>query len=138
MKKGSEYLFIGALGGCIYYTFEVVFRGFSHWTMFLLGGIGLLFCTLQGQWCHWEDPLWRQVLRCTFFVIACEFITGIIVNKMLGWAIWDYTNQPFQFMGQICLPFTIIFSGLCTLGILLGGFLGYKLYREEKPKYHVL
>ena len=38
MKKMSEYLFLWAVGGCLYYTFEIVFRGFSHWTMFVLGG----------------------------------------------------------------------------------------------------
>ena len=47
MKKLSEYLLIWAVGGCIYYTFEIVFRGFSHWTMFVLGGLCLVFCTAQ-------------------------------------------------------------------------------------------
>ena len=48
MKKLSEYLFLWAVGGCLYYTFEIVFRGFSHWTMFVLGGLCLVFCTAQG------------------------------------------------------------------------------------------
>ena len=46
MKKLSEYLFLGTLGGALYYGFEIIFRGFSHWTMFLLGGLCLVFyCT---------------------------------------------------------------------------------------------
>ena len=49
MRKISEYAFLWGLGGCLYYSFELIFRGFSHWTMFLLGGISLLFCTIQGQ-----------------------------------------------------------------------------------------
>ena len=56
----------------------------------------------------------------------------------MGWAVWDYSDQPFQLFGQICLPFTIIFSGLCALGIFLSGYLLYWIYGEEKPKYHVL
>ena len=123
MKKLSEYLFLWTLGGTLYYTFEMIFRGFSHWSMFLLGGFCLLFFGVQGMAVKWSDPLWMQVLRCTIFVTAGEFITGIIVNKWLGWAVWDYSDQPFQLFGQICLPFTIIFSGLCALGIFLSGYL---------------
>lgn len=138
MKKLSEYLFLWTLGGTLYYTFEMIFRGFSHWSMFLLGGFCLLFFGVQGMAVKWSDPLWMQVLRCTIFVTAGEFITGIIVNKWLGWSVWDYSDQPFQLFGQICLPFTIIFSGLCALGIFLSGYLLYWIYGEEKPKYHVL
>ena len=31
MKKLSEYLFMGALGGTLYYMIEIIFRGYSHW-----------------------------------------------------------------------------------------------------------
>ena len=91
MKKMSEYLFLWAVGGCLYYTFEIVFRGFSHWTMFVLGGLCLVFCTAQGRAGKWRDPLGIQIIRCMIFVTSCEFITGIIVNKWLNlnvWALW--------------------------------------------------
>ncbi len=138
MKKVSEYLFLWTLGGCIYYIFEIVFRGFSHWSMFVLGGICLVFCAQQGIWTGWREPLWRQVLWCTLFVTACEFITGIIVNKWLKWYVWDYTDQPLQLFGQICVPFMVIFSGLCAVGIFASAYLLYWLYGEAKPKFHVL
>ena len=134
-KRLSEYLFIWALGGSLYYTFELVFRGFSHWSMFVLGGICMVFFTVQGQMLHWQDPLWRQILRGTIFITVMEFITGIIVNKWMHLQVWDYTDQPFQLFGQICLPFALIFSGLCALGILLSGYLLYWLYGEEKPNF---
>lgn len=50
LKKVSEYLFLWALGGTIYYEFEMIFRGFSHWSMFVLGGICLCFIAWQGRW----------------------------------------------------------------------------------------
>lgn len=134
-KRLSEYLFIWALGGSLYYTFELVFRGFSHWSMFVLGGICMVFFAVQGQMLHWKDPMWRQILRGTIFITAMEFITGIIVNKWMHLQVWDYTDQPFQLFGQICLPFALIFSGLCALGILLSGYLLYWLYGEEKPNF---
>lgn len=138
MKRLSEYLFLWALGGSVYYAFELFFRGFSHWTMFVLGGFCMMFFAWQGQSVNWDDPLWLQILRCTVFVTAGEFITGIIVNKWLLLNVWDYSDQPFQLFGQICLPFAIIFSGLCAAGILMSGYLLHFLYREEKPVYHIL
>ena len=63
-KPVDEFLFLLGVGGSVYYGVEVLFRGFSHWSMFLLGGLRLVFCTKQGQWTHWMDPLWKQILRC--------------------------------------------------------------------------
>ena len=110
LKKVSEYLFLWALGGTIYYEFEMIFRGFSHWSMFVLGGICLCFIAWQGKMVHWRDPLWRQTVRCVIFVAAGEFFTGIIVNKWLRLNVWDYSDQPMQLFGQICVPFLIIFT----------------------------
>ncbi len=131
MKKFGEYLFFWATGGALYYSFEVLFRGFSHWSMFVLGGVCFVFFFVQ-------DPLWIQVLRCMVFVTSMEFITGIIVNKWLHYGVWDYSEMPFQLFGQICVPFMLIFSGLSALGICLSGYMGYYLFGEMKPEYHVL
>ena len=137
-KKITEYTFLWTLGGSLYYSFEVIFRGFSHISMFILGGICMVFFALQGELTKWKEALWIQVLRCSIFVTSGEFITGIIVNKWLRLKVWDYTDQPFQLFGQICLPFAIIFSGLSTLGILLSGYFLHWFFQEEKPQFHVL
>lgn len=137
-KRLLEYVFLWFLGGIIYYSFEILFRGFSHWSMFILGGVCMMFFAFQGRATHWNDPMWLQVIRCTVFVTACEFITGLIVNKWFHLGVWDYSDQPFQLFGQICLPFAVIFSALCAVGILLCGYLLHWLFGEEKPKYRVL
>lgn len=138
MRKSSQYLILTSLGGAIYYSFELIFRGFSHWTMYLLGGICFLFMYIQGKIMHWKESMIKMVTRCTIFIASMEFITGIIVNKFFKWNVWDYSDQPLQLFGQICLPFTIIFSGLSTLGIILSGYIGYWFFGEEKPDYHIL
>ena len=138
MKKISKYTFLWTMGGCLYYGFELVFRGFSHWTMFVLGGICFLFIYMQGAVLKWMDSLALQILRCIIFVTAMEFIAGIILNKWLKLGIWSYERMPFHIFGQVCLPFVIIFSGLCALGIILSGYIGYWFYGEEKPHYHIL
>lgn len=138
MRKVSEYIFLWALGGSIYYLLEMGFRGFSHWSMFVVGGLALCFCTYQGEAMHWTEGLWIQLIRSVVFVTALEFITGILVNKYFHLAVWDYSDQPFNLWGQICIPFMILFSGLLLLAIYLGGTLSYTLFDGEKPRFHVL
>ena len=122
MGRTGKYLCLIGIGGSLYYVFEQLFRGFSHWSMFLLGGICFLFIYLQGSKIGWDEPLWKQILRCDIFVVSMEFMTGIVVNCM-----W-----------QICLPFAIIFAGLCAVGIFLSSYLACYLFGEEKPVFHVL
>ena len=138
LRKCANVLILFLFGAISYSLLEIIWRGFTHWSMFVLGGFCLVFCAQQGKWTHWRAPLWKQVGWCVIFVTACEFTTGIIVNKFLHWNVWDYTGLPFQLMGQICLPFAIIFSGLCAVGILLSGWLLHFLYGEEAPHFHVL
>lgn len=59
-EKISEYLFLWGIGGWIYYTLEILFRGFSHWSMFVLGGICMMFFSYQGQQVHWQDDFLLQ------------------------------------------------------------------------------
>ena len=72
MKKISEYSFLWAVGGCLYYGFEILFRGFSHWTMFVLGGICLMFFAMQGRMVRWQDPFWRQIVRCIVWSVGLQ------------------------------------------------------------------
>ena len=121
MGRTGKYLCLIGTGGSLYYVFEQLFRGFSHWSK-----IG------------WDEPLWKQILRCDIFVVSMEFMTGIVVNCMWHMNVWDYTDMPFQILGQICLPFAIIFAGLCAVGIFLSSYLACYLFGEEKPVFHVL
>ena len=131
-------MFLGLFGGTLYYLIEYLYRGFSHWSMFLLGGLCFIYFELQGRETSWDEALWIQVVRCTIFVVACEFITGIIVNKWMNWAVWDYSDQPYQLFGQICLPFATLFSGLSVLGIWLSGNLLHWCFGEKKPNFHIV
>lgn len=130
MKKMSEILFLGGLGGSLYYGIELIYRGFSHWSMFLLGGICMVFIGEQGEHCQWKDSFVMRLTKSTLFVAAGEFLTGIFVNKWMRWNVWDYSNQPFNLMGQICIKFLFFFSILCAGGIKLSELILKKLYKK--------
>ncbi len=135
MQKVGKYTFLGGLGGAIYYSIEILFRGYSHWSMYLLGGLCFLYCGLQSEGRRRELPIWKKVMHCSLFVVTGEFLTGVYVNIIMGWEVWDYTAVPFNIFGQVCLPFAIVFTFLSSLGIILGSYLNYWLYDGEKPSF---
>ena len=128
-----KYLLFFHIGGCLYYYIEILYRGWSHWSMYVLGGICFLFITLQRKHPFLSQSIVRQVLRCDFFVICGEFITGCMVNLWQGWAVWDYIERPMNLMGQICLPLAFVFAGLCLTGIVLSELLEWLVFEEKKP-----
>lgn len=56
--------------------------------------------------------------KCLFgavIITAVEFIFGIIFNILLDMNVWNYENVPFNILGQICLPYSILWFGLCFI-----------------------
>lgn len=137
LKLLSKYFFLYIIGGAIYYNIEILWRGYSHWTMFVLGGIAFLFCGIINEFTTWEYPLWKQVLRADAFVVMAEFITGCIVNLCLGWNVWDYSDLKWNILGQSCPQFALLFAPLCLLAIVLDDYLRYWFFKEEKPRYKI-
>ena len=95
MKKISEYLFLWGIGGWIYYSLEIIFRGFSHWSMFVLGGICMMFFTYQGELVHWQDDFLRQVLRCSIFVTAMD-LSAVYDIVCLSLCCWDLSECQYS------------------------------------------
>lgn len=115
---------------------ELVWRSWSHWTMFILGAICFLYAGIQNEFISWDYPFWKQVLRTEIFVLVSEFITGCIVNLWLGWNIWDYSSLKGNILGQTSWQFALLFLPLCTIAIILDDYIRYWFFNEEKPKYN--
>ena len=121
--------------GITYYCIEIAYRGYSHWSMLICGGIcGFVLGNLN-EFYSWETPFWKQILVGDFVVLAIEFVTGYIVNICLQWNVWDYSSLPFNLMGQICLTFAILWIPLIMVVIVLDDYLRYWWFNEEKPRY---
>ncbi|MBQ8780605.1 MAG: hypothetical protein IJZ72_02875 [Oscillospiraceae bacterium] len=126
---------LGITGGIIYSLIEIAARGYTHWTMFLLGGICFLGVGLLNEVFPRETPLFWQSLAGGVFITLCEFVTGVIVNIELGWNVWDYSHKPFNYLGQICLENSLYWVLLSVVAIILDDFLRYKLFGGRKPSY---
>lgn len=100
---------VGALG---YGGMEIAFRGYTHWTMLLTGGV--VFSLLYRIQIHMGDrPLWMRCAIGTAVITAAEFAVGCVVNLWLGWNVWDYSAFRIHLLGQICLVFSAIWFLLC-------------------------
>ena len=101
-----------AVGGGIYVSLEMLWRGRSHWTMFLLGGGCFVAIGELGKRLTHVPRLLRAVTGsgiCT----AGELLTGLLFNR--DYSIWDYRELPGNFRGQICLPFSALWVPMSAL-----------------------
>lgn len=135
MKNIAKPLVLFIIGGSVYFIMEVIFRGYSHWTMFILGGLCFFYLGLINELIPWEMPLQMQGLIGAGIVTALELVAGCILNLWLGWSIWDYSDMPFNVLGQICLPFSLLWILLSIVAIILDDYLRYWLFGEDKPHY---
>ena len=123
------------VGGFIYVLIEILWRGYSHWTMFVVGALCFLIIGGINEFYSWEMPLWKQCVISALVITAIEFISGCVINLGFGWDVWDYSNAPFNVLGQICLPYTLLWIPLSLIGVVLDDYLRYWLFGEEKPRY---
>lgn len=133
-----KYLALASVGGLLYVVLEMVWRGRSHWTMFLLGGICFAALGLINEILPWSMALWKQILIGTGIITALEFLTGCVVNLCLGWNIWDYSHLPGNILGQICPQYCLLWLSVSLAGIVLDDWLRYWWWGEERPKYKMI
>lgn len=137
-KQTFKYLFLFLMGGITYFCIEIAYRDYSHWTMFVLGSICFVALGAINEVIPWEMPLWKQMLIGSGIITVLEFITGVIVNIWLGWNVWDYSNVPMNVLGQICVPFMIIWFFISLLAIIADDYMRYWFFGEEKPHYTLI
>lgn len=99
------------LGGLLYNFIELLWRGRTHWSMFLVGGwcfgmIGRIFQCLNRC---------KLGVRCTvsaLSVTVIEFVSGCYFNCRRKMGVWDYSHMPFNIKGQVCLLYSVLWGFL--------------------------
>ena len=91
---------------------ELLWRGWSHSSMFLAGGSCFL---LLGQLSRSRMKLPLRALAGAGIITAVELLTGIIANR--DYSVWDYRNMPMNYRGQICLPFCLLWVPISLFGM---------------------
>lgn len=133
----NKYLFSFDVGGLLYILLELIWRGWSHWTMFVLGGICFIYLGLINEVFPWSMPLWQQILIGAVGITVLEFLTGCIVNLRLDWGVWDYSGMPGNVLGQICPRYMVLWVPVSLIGIVLDDWIRYRFFDEGRPRYNI-
>lgn len=105
---------LGCNCGGIYVCIELLWRGYSHWSMFILAIICGTFCIDHiNNYLSFNVDYLLQVGISTVLCTLAEGITGLYVNVYKGWQVWDYSNLPFTFFwGQCNLFFVLAWAAI--------------------------
>ena len=117
-------LLLFTVGGLGYVGIELMWRGRSHYSMFLAGGTCFLLLGQLGKRTRLAPV---HALGGAAIVTAVELITGLLANRDYG--VWDYRHMPFQFLGQICLGYSLLWVPLSLGAVTLYRLLDQKLLR---------
>lgn len=142
MKKTNQFLtretILFLVGGLIYVGMELFWRGFSHWSMFIVGGLCFVIIGLLNEWYNKDMNFFLQMGIGCFVITALELISGYIVNIKLGWNVWDYSDRMFNLGGQICLGNTILWFFLSAVAIVMDDIIRWVWFHEDPPHYKFL
>ena len=107
MIRKAEYVCVVLLGGVIYGSLEMLWRGFTHPSMILAGGVCFLLIHLLNH----NAKKVNLVMKCIIgsaIITAVEFSVGVVVNILLGLDVWDYSALPLNILGQVCPQFMLL------------------------------
>lgn len=133
-----KYFTLFLIGGISYYFIEIVYRGYSHFSMIIVGGLCFILIGSINEFSNKEIPLLFQMIISVLIVNIVELISGIIINRILLLNVWDYSNLRFNFLGQISLNSSIAWFFLSLFAIYIDDLLRYLIFKEKKPKYKLL
>lgn len=126
MKQKKADLILFSVGATGYGLLEVLWRGYTHWSMLCAGGICFVFFGKISEKLKKSNIFFKALIG-SAFVTLIEFIFGIIFNIILKKNVWDYSKLPFNLCGQICLVFSLFWWFLSIAFIPLAEYLKKKI-----------
>ena len=125
-----EYIAVFTVGGLVYGLLEIIWRGWTHWTMLICGG---LCFTLMYLIARTPMRAAQKLFACAAVITTVEFVTGCIVNLTLGMGVWDYSALPFDLLGQLCPRFSMLWLGLSVPGLWLCRLMR-RMFSKPRPR----
>ena len=86
LQKIRDYSVICLIGSVGYSLLEILWRGFTHWTMAATGGLCLTLLYRLDQK-HSREGLFLRCLKGATLITAVEFLVGCLVNRLLKWQV---------------------------------------------------
>ena len=133
IPRGKTALGVFCIGGLLYNLIEICWRGYSHWSMFFLGGI----CFQMIGSIHDRFASRRPLFRCTLCAVAitgAEFLSGCLVNLRWNLHVWDYSRLPFNVKGQVCLLYSVLWGALSLIACPVYRMVRVRLTRDRSQR----
>lgn len=112
------YLFLFIAGGIFYVVLEFFWRGHSHVSMAIAGGVCAVL--MYGVLTRIPDVVLPiRALIGAVIITAVEYVTGAVVNVRMGLRVWDYSALPANCYGQICLRYSVLWLLLSVPAVVL-------------------
>lgn len=92
---------------------KLVNRGFMRGPFLPLYGTGAIMMLVVSM--PFQDNVFLTYLAGVVGATILEYITGVTMEALFKVRYWDYSNQPFNFQGQICLGSSIAWGFLTIL-----------------------
>lgn len=126
MSKNKSKFILFSIGAFGYGLLEILWRGYTHWSMLTAGGICFVFF---GSLCEKlkKTGIFIKGIIGGAFITLIEFIFGIIFNIILKKNVWDYSKMPLNLGGQICAVYSFFWILLSIIIIPFAGFVNKKL-----------
>ncbi len=99
-------------GGVVYGIIEMMWRGYTHWSMVIAGGCCFLILHLLNGRMRGKKLVLRCFVGCGV-ITAVELAVGIAVNLWLRLDVWDYSGMAGNILGQICPLFSLMWFLIC-------------------------
>ena len=122
LVKLLSYTITFIIGGLIYMGLEMLWRGYTHWTMGIVAGIATILIGLINEILPKDTPLLVQAPICSLIITELEYISGEILNVYLGLNIWDYSQMPLNVDGQVCLPASLLWMVVGLIAVVIDDF----------------
>ena len=126
MKGFKTNLMIFSVGGVSYGLIEVIWRGFTHWSMLLAGGFSLLGLSYISEKFKKAGCFIKAILG-GLLITFIEFTFGVVFNIILRKNVWDYSRMPLNLFGQICAVYSAFWVILSFFALPIVNILNKKL-----------
>ena len=112
LQRPLEALFVFLLGAVLCFWLQLLLFTDPLWILAPAGGIGL-YLVYRINRLYPRTSLGVRALLGACLLTLIQLFTGCIVNLGMGLSVWDYSTFPYQFLGQICLPISLLYFFLC-------------------------
>ena len=127
IKKNTVFFTAGGMG---YGIIELLWRGRTHWTMVLAGGVCFVIISKISDKYKKKRLVFKASL-CALGITCVELAFGVLFNLILKMNIWDYSTRPFNLFGQICPLYTLFWGILSCAAIPLAEWADKRLCTEK-------